>query len=89
MTTKEEIRNGILNKLIISDGGLKDLVVDYVGTKLNPENEEVTLEMVIGVLADEFPEVVLAIAEENFLRGYSVGLDDASASDVRETKIDV
>ena len=89
MTTKEEIRNGILNKLVISDGGLKDLVVDYVGTKLNPENEEVTLEMVIDVLADEFPEVVLAIAEENFLRGYSVGLDDASASDVRETKIDV
>ena len=89
MTTKEEIRNGILNKLVISDGGLKDLVVDYVGTKLNPENEEVTLEMVIDILADEFPEVVLAIAEENFLRGYSVGLDDASASDVRETKIDV
>lgn len=86
MTTKEEIRSGILNKLVISGTALKDLIVDYVGTKLNPENAEVTLEMTIDVLADEFPEVVLAIAEENFLRGYSVGLDDASTADIRETE---
>jgi len=33
--------------------------------------------MVIDILAIEFPEVVLAIATENFLRGYEKGLNDA------------
>ena len=32
--------------------------------------------MVIEVLADEFPEVVLALAEENFIRGYQQGAND-------------
>ena len=36
----------------------------------------VTLEMVVEVLADQFPEFVLAIAEENWVRGYQQGLDD-------------
>ena len=32
--------------------------------------------MIIDVLADEFPEFVLALAEENWIRGYQQGLDD-------------
>lgn len=86
MTTREEFESGILNQIVVSDSGLRELIVNYIGNKLNPENDEVTLEMTIGVLAEEFPEIVLAIAEENFLRGYSVGLDDISASDIQEIK---
>jgi len=33
--------------------------------------------MISEVLAAEFPEFVFAFAEENFLRGYQLGLDDA------------
>ena len=33
--------------------------------------------MIAEVLAAEFPEFVFAFAEENFLRGYQLGLDDA------------
>ena len=33
--------------------------------------------MVAEVLATDFPEFVFAFAEENFLRGYQLGLDDA------------
>jgi len=33
--------------------------------------------MVIDVLADDFPSVVFALAEENYLRGYEQGLGDA------------
>ena len=33
--------------------------------------------MIAEVLAAEFPEFVFAFAEENFLRGYKLGLDDA------------
>jgi hypothetical protein len=58
-----------------SESELKNYLVEYVGTKL--ENEEVTVHMISEVLAAEFPEFVFAFAEENFLRGYQLGLDDA------------
>ena len=58
-----------------SESELKNFLVEYVGTKL--ENEEVTVHMISEVLASEFPEFVFAFAEENFLRGYQLGLDDA------------
>ena len=55
---------------------LKEYIVDYVGEKLNPEDTGVTVEMIINVLADDFPEIVFAMAEENFMRGYQQGLED-------------
>ena len=33
--------------------------------------------MVAEVLASDFPEFTFAFAEENFLRGYQLGLNDA------------
>ena len=32
--------------------------------------------MIIGTVAKEFPEFLLVVAEENFLRGYEQALDD-------------
>tara|TARA_A100001015_G_C14505782_1_gene524719 strand:- start:215 stop:490 length:276 start_codon:yes stop_codon:yes gene_type:complete len=55
---------------------LKEMIVNYAGNKLNPLNEEVTLEMVIDVLSDEFPELLLCISEENWVRGYHQALTD-------------
>ena len=34
--------------------------------------------MIIETVAAEFPEVVYLIAEENFARGYQLGLEDAT-----------
>ena len=68
--------NEDLHKIVVSDGKLKNLIVNYIGEKINPENGDVTIEMVINTLAEEFPEVLLPIAEENFLRGYEVALSD-------------
>jgi len=48
-----------------------------VGEKLNPDNDQVTLEMMIEILAEEFPEFLLAVAEENWIRGYHQALTDA------------
>ena len=64
--------------------GLKDYIVDYVGNLLNPENDQVTIEMIISILADELPEVVLALAEENYIRGYEQGLEDLKYFDGEE-----
>ena len=55
---------------------LKDMIVQYVGEKISPENGEVSVEMVISTLADEFPELVSSLAEENWVRGYEQGLED-------------
>jgi hypothetical protein len=70
----------LLDKTISKEGKLKSFIVGYVGDKLNPENEEVTVEMIIEVLAQDFPELVLVLAEENFFRGYSQGLQDFEQS---------
>lgn len=58
---------------------MKKWLVNYVGEKLAPENDEVNVEMIIQVMAEEFPEFLLVIAEENFIRGYQQGLADAEA----------
>jgi hypothetical protein len=78
MNDNNELTDGILGQVVGIDGELKERIVSYVGNKLNPVNNEVTIEMVIDILASEFPDLVLAIAEENFLRGYERGLDDSA-----------
>ena len=65
-----------LKEIVKPDTDLKNILVEYVGEKLNPENQLISVEMIIDVLADEFPEFVLALAEENWIRGYQQGLDD-------------
>ena len=59
---------------------MKVWLIDYVGEKIQPENDEVNVEMIIQVMAAEFPEFLLVIAEENFIRGYQQGLADAEAA---------
>ena len=63
---------------------LKDYIIEYVGNKLDPEDNTVTVEMVVNVLADEFPEVALSLAEENWVRGYEQGIEDLKAFGVEE-----
>ena len=67
-----------VNSLEMSENtsNLKQYLVEYTGTKLKPEDQKVTVGMVVDVLADEFPEVALSLAEENFIRGYEQGLED-------------
>ena len=35
--------------------------------------------MILDVLAEEFPDFLLAVAEENWIRGYQQGLDDVES----------
>lgn len=68
--------NPELHKTVEPENDLKNMLVEYVGEKLNPEDQNVTLEMIVDVVAAEFPEFMLAIAEENWIRGYQQALDD-------------
>ena len=59
-----------------ADNQLKEYIINYTGDKKNPEDESVTIEMIIDVLAEAFPELVLCLSEENWVRGYTQALTD-------------
>lgn len=61
-----------------SSSPLKAFIVQYVGAKMltGTDKDSVTVEMIIETLANEFPEIVLCLAEENFLRGYEQAFVD-------------
>lgn len=61
------------------DNPLKEMFVNYVGEKMQPESGQVTVDMIVSVLADEFPEFVLVMAEENFIQGYKQALADVES----------
>ncbi len=69
-TEKEAIANPNLDSKATRDNQLKSWLVDYVGKKHNNDNDDVTVEMIIETMAKEFPEFLLAVAEENWIRGY-------------------
>ena len=70
------VENPDLLKTVHPDTEVKKFLVDYVGKKENPDNGEVSVEMIIKVLAEDFPEFLLPVAEENFIRGYQQALFD-------------
>jgi hypothetical protein len=75
--TEQEIeQNPALKEKVEKDTELKDMIVSYVGEKKKPENDEVTLEMVLEVMAEDFPDFLMPIAEENWIRGYQQALAD-------------
>lgn len=75
-----ENNNPDLFEPITPENDMKKWLINYVGEKLQPENDEVNVEMIIEVMAREFPEFLLVIAEENFIRGYQQGLADSEVA---------
>lgn len=65
-----------LNNTVDNDNELKEYIINYVGNKLDPKDEQVTIGMIIDVLADDFPQLVLCLSEENWVRGYQQALSD-------------
>jgi disulfide oxidoreductase YuzD len=71
-----EKQNELLEQEVKPENPLKEIFVNYVGEKLQPPNGEVTVDMIVKVLADEFPEFVVVMAEENFIQGYKQAFAD-------------
>jgi hypothetical protein len=71
------MKNPDLSKEVIpSESELKEVIINYVGNNLNPESEGITVEQIIEVFAEQFPEFLLAVAEENWINGYTQALND-------------
>jgi len=90
------LENKTLKEEVNKDTPIKEWLVNYVGTeflsemeRINSEDPEsdldwdgsVTVEMIIEMVAKEFPEFLLSIAEENFLRGYTQAMFDVYESE--------
>jgi len=71
-----EVENPNLVLPVNATTPLKDMVVNYIGERIESEDGNVTMQMAIEIFATEFPEFLLVVAEENFLRGYQQALDD-------------
>ena len=61
INAKEFDRSPTLDELVKSDNDLKNFLVQYVGEKNNPEDSNVTVEMIVETMAEDFPEFVLVI----------------------------
>ncbi len=72
----DDYENPALKAPVEVDNPMKEWLVNYVGEKHKPENEEVTVEMIVETMATEFPDFLLVVAEENWIRGYHQALND-------------
>tara|TARA_B100001057_G_C22866223_1_gene956584 strand:- start:2177 stop:2449 length:273 start_codon:yes stop_codon:yes gene_type:complete len=83
---QKETNRSLLKEKVPTETELKEIIVNYVGEKIEPENDEVTVEHVINVFAEEFPEFLLALAEENWVNGYTQALKDVEYFENRKTQ---
>tara|TARA_R110000824_G_scaffold213777_1_gene400078 strand:+ start:266 stop:532 length:267 start_codon:yes stop_codon:yes gene_type:complete len=78
MSTNENLAAVVVD----SNTPLKQMLLEYVGNKYaTPSDEgefEVSVQMIVDTLAHEFPEFVMIMAEENWVRGYQQGINDAA-----------
>ena len=70
------MENTTLNESVEIDSPLKEWLVDYVGNQAKPDDGRVTVEMIVQTIATEFPEFLMVVAEENWVRGYHQALAD-------------
>ena len=78
--------NPNLKKVVFPETPLKHALFDFTGQKYKPQNGEVTVDLIIQALGEDFPELIWALAEENFFRGYEQALMDLQeAQDSEQT----
>ena len=71
-----EDQNPQLEETVDGETPLKEMLVTYVGDKTEPDEDEVTVQMIVNTVAEEFPEFLAVVAEENWIRGYRQALTD-------------
>ncbi len=70
------MENPEIAKQVAVDNPMKEWLVSYVGEAVKPENNQVTVGMIVEQMMKEFPEFLMVIAEENFIRGYQQAFAD-------------
>ena len=75
-SSEVEMENPDLKEAVDVETPVKQFLVNYSGQKHAPEDDQVTVEMIVNTVAEEFPEFLMAVAEENWIRGYHQALTD-------------
>lgn len=89
----EEHVNPVLAQKVERDSPIKEWLVDYAGRQYQAElarfkaesgkdlewDGNVTVEIIVETMLKEFPEFLMAVAEENFIRGYRQAFADMEA----------
>lgn len=70
------MENPEIDKQVAVDSPMKEWLVNYVGEATKPENNQVTVGLIIEQMMKEFPEFLMVLAEENFIRGYQQAFTD-------------
>jgi hypothetical protein len=84
------LENSTLKQEVKPSSPMKSWLVDYVGENFKSEiaraeaetmktlewDGTVTVEMIVELMTKEFPDFVMAVAEENFIRGYRQAMGD-------------
>tara|TARA_R110002020_G_scaffold12286_1_gene45223 strand:- start:7 stop:279 length:273 start_codon:yes stop_codon:yes gene_type:complete len=84
--SENDFNNPELLEEVQADSQLKEWLVEYVGNKFaNPDSALVNVEMITEVFAKEFPEFLLAVAEENWVRGYHQALEDINHAEDKKS----
>ena len=68
--------NNLLKIISPSDSELKKILVEYMKPRMKNSETKVTVKNVIENFSKEFPELLLALAEENWINGYTQALQD-------------
>ena len=76
ITEQEVTNNPTLAQTVNQDTQMKSWIVNYVGSKQDEDVTDITVEMVVETMAKEFPEFLMVVAEENWIRGYHQALED-------------
>jgi len=72
--------NPTLTEEVESDNELKTWLVNYVGDKTESGDGQVTVENIVATMAEDFPEFLMVVAEENWIRGYHQAMVDLDES---------
>jgi len=81
-----ETKNEVALQTVQKDTELKTWLVDYVGNQHDDKDDEVTIEMIVKTMAEEFPEFLLVVAEENWIRGYHQAFVDIETGEMLMNK---
>tara|TARA_Y100000310_G_C20236069_1_gene602453 strand:- start:308 stop:625 length:318 start_codon:yes stop_codon:yes gene_type:complete len=77
ITEEEFLKPKSITEAIATPSVLKEWIINYVGNHpLNKDNLEITVASIAEVFAEDFPEFLLSVAEENWIRGYHQALAD-------------
>jgi len=74
------------NQPVQAENPMKEWLVNYVGQKLQPQDGGVTIEMIVEAMAQEFPEFLLEVAKENWIRGYQQALYDIDNNELTKNE---